>query len=847
MNKKIISLILALICFSTSVHASILGSILVDSSSLLIANDTVLYKNTFYSDQSGVGYQNEYYAEYTPNDKIRPVVITGESIWGKRTINEAINYMQDNNLYPMIGINASFFSLQTGVPMGHVITNGEITSKDTTILDAVGFRKDGTAFISSLGITTTAYFDEYEFDIAHVNKYSQPTTEVMTLFTDEFGTNNQSKSEAVNIILGDIEGKFSLGETLTAKVEEIVTTSEAVEIPEGKIVLTINTIGNQWILSLMNILTVGEKITIKNNATSDAELWNEAYNAIASEGKRLLINGEVNPKLETGAAPRTAVGITSDGNLIFYVIDGRQPNYSYGVKQSTLAIRLKELGCVDAINLDGGGSTTIAGIYPGQSSSAVINSPSDGNLRKVTNFIFLQNLQEKSDKIGGLYLYPYSGHYLSGSTIQLQAGAIDSSFYYTDLPEVSYSMGNELGDVTQDGVLTLKGTGEAVVNVSAGEISGGASFFTYENPSSIEVYNVDTGKKIESLTDNVNASYKLEARAYQGKKYLNSTPEMFSWSIDEDLGTIENGTLTLSTKAGATGKLYVKVGETVKEIPITIKKPDILPIELYPYSETVIEDNKLKISIFSFYESLDMEECYVSVDGRIYDITFDMVNDKHSVAEIPLTELDDFHKISIYSKTVDGYASLHSEIIKNVKLTNNFGDTKNHWAEDVISYMNSKNIVNGSEGCFYPDNDMTRAEFAVMMCGFLGLDVSQYRDKEITFKDNDIIPAWAINYIKAVSDMGIISGRQDGESVLFAPNDKITRAEAATVIGRVLPENLRKGEINFADEKDIPAWAKDYIAILKNAGFMNGYPDNTIQPGGNLTRAEAVTMLFNIY
>jgi len=85
----------------------------------------------------------------------------------------------------------------------------------------------------------------------------------------------------------------------------------------------------------------------------------------------------------------------------------------------------------------------------------------------------------------------------------------------------------------------------------------------------------------------------------------------------------------------------------------------------------------------------------------------------------------------------------------------------------------------------------------------------------------------------------------------ISPTDKLILPEGTTSIICDEAQFLTKEQVEelkiFADEKDIPAWAKDYIAILKNAGFMNGYPDNTIQPGGNLTRAEAVTMLFNIY
>ncbi len=853
MRKNFISIILAFCLFTTVAHASVLGIHTGNGSSLLIDEKTTLYQNTFLSEQSGVGLQNEYYAKYTPNELVRPIVITGESVFGRRTIKEAVEYMQNNNLYPMIGINASFFSYQTGIPMGHVITDGKIISKDSTELDGVGFLKDGSAFFSTLGIKTTAYFQEYEFDIAHINKYCQDTTEVMTLFTDEFGNNTKATAEAINIVLGDIEGELAIGKSLTGVVEEITTTTGGFDIPFGKIVLTINTIGNEWIRTLIDLLLVGEKITITNQATQDEENWNKAYNAMASEGKRLLTNGEINPELEAGAAPRTAVGVTENNDVIFYVIDGRQTGYSYGVKLSTLASRLKELGCVDAVNLDGGGSSSIAGIYPGQNVTSIINSPSDGALRKVTNFIFLQNMQKPTSELRGLYIYPYSGHYLSGSTIKLTSGAVDTANHYMPLPDIEYSMQNNLGTITKEGKLSLSGTGEAKVIVTSGDIIGEASFFVYENPTKIEIYNSETNKKIEKIEADANSTLKLSARAYNNNTLLNAEEELFSWSVDDTVGRIEDDTLFISTRIGEEGKLTVTAGETTHEISVKVNVPDVYPAELYPYSEILIQDNMITVDILSYYEPIDIENCYVKIDGEIcsdYEDTKKLqINEKHIVIEIPVNDnfADQHHKILVKSQTVDNYAALEAEYINSASRENNFSDTQNHWAENIISYMNSEKIVNGSDGKFHPDNAMTRAEFAVMMCGFLKVNPTDYKNEKLNFSDLSSIPDWALNYVKAAVSVGIISGKQNGEEILFAPNDNITRAEAAAVIGRTLPENLRKAPLRFVDKKDIPDWSRDYIARLTNAQFMKGYPDNTILPHNKLTRAEAVVMLYNIY
>lgn len=878
MIKKITAVALAFTMTVSSAYASILGSTLVDNSSLLIANETVLHKNTFLSDQNGVGLQNEYYAEYKPNDKIRPVVITGESIWGKRNITQAIEYMKDNGMYPMIGINASFFSLQTGVPMGHVITNGEITSKDSTELDAVGFYEDGNGFISRLGIKTTAYFDEYEFDIAHINKYFQPETTVMTLFTDEFGATTKATSHTVNVILGSIEGTLSIGKTLSATVEDIKTSLGEVEIPEGKIVLTLNVSGGDaWITRLLEILEVGETITIHSEATVDSERWNKAYNGLGSEGKKILSDGNVASGLEAGAAPRTAVGVKADGTIVFYVIDGRQNGYSYGARQDTLAKRMKELGCIDALNLDGGGSTTISGVYPGQSAASIINSPSDGSLRKVTNFIFLQNMNKPTGKLGGLYLYPYSTHYLSGASVQLQAGAVDSEFHFMHTPVVTYSMENTMGKITDDGYLTLSGTGEAVVNVQSGDVRGSASYFTYESPTDIQIYNKETEARITSLNEvEKNSVIKFEAQSYYGQKRLESSNNLYKWAVDKEIGTINNGILTVTGKGGRTGNVTVTAGETSVNIPVTIagpyeepeevpeekpeEKPEQQPednAELYPYSELKITDDRIRVDMFSYDKSIDFSGSFVRVDGVDMSNTESAIkyeaDARHAVIIIPVDNefKNGYHKIKVQTKTVDGYGAIDNYTVKRSAPQNTFDDCKDHWAKDVIAYMNRQGIINGSsengKSVYKPDNGMTRTEFAVMMCNFYEANPDDYKNVKLNFKDASKIPSWALNYVKCAVSFGIISGKQNGNDVYFAPDDKITRAEAATVIGRTLSGNFRQGRLAFSDAGSIPSWARPHMAVLTNANVLSGYPDGTICPDKYVTRAEAVAMLFNIY
>ena len=84
-----------------------------------------------------------------------------------------------------------------------------------------------------------------------------------------------------------------------------------------------------------------------------------------------------------GRAPRTAVGVTQKGNILFAVVDGRQ-SHSHGLTLTEFADLLVQFGVRDAINLDGGGSSEI------YADGDVLNSPSDGSERAVGSALILQ-------------------------------------------------------------------------------------------------------------------------------------------------------------------------------------------------------------------------------------------------------------------------------------------------------------------------------------------------------------------------------------------------------------------------------------------------------------------------
>jgi len=176
-----------------------------------------------------------------------------------------------------------------------------------------------------------------------------------------------------------------------------------------------------------------------------------------------------------------------------------------------------------------------------------------------------------------------------------------------------------------------------------------------------------------------------------------------------------------------------------------------------------------------------------------------------------------------------------------------FPDIVGHWAENHSSRMRRAGVVTGiatDQGTlFFPNRTVTRAEFSAMFTRLLGLDVSQYVLTGQEFVDHAEIPAWARRYVAAMFQNGYITGSPAPGGVRFNARAPITRAEAFTILGRMLdfeapPDTLDR----FTDQAQIPGWARAHIARLVHAGLVTG-SGGRLTPQNNLTRAEAATIL----
>ncbi len=176
-----------------------------------------------------------------------------------------------------------------------------------------------------------------------------------------------------------------------------------------------------------------------------------------------------------------------------------------------------------------------------------------------------------------------------------------------------------------------------------------------------------------------------------------------------------------------------------------------------------------------------------------------------------------------------------------------FADAANHWAKAAINDMGSRMVIAGTDnGMFEPDKEITRGEFAAIVVRALGLKPGMGSNP---FSDVSSA-AWYCDYVKTAVEYGIITGYDNGK---FGPNDKITREQAMTMIGRAMKLTGLKPELessdiqsilsSFVDSQKVGDWATESLAACIKSEISEGKNGKQLAAKDQITRAEVAVMI----
>lgn len=275
----------------------------------------------------------------------------------------------------LFGMNAGFFT-SDGIPIGLLMIDGKVLREPQEGWFVCGFTPQGEMVVGELLFKAELIVPGgYSFPISGINRKNRG--EEIVIYTPEFGLQTPEQSGVECILRG--KKVFRTGET-----------RGKTSIEPGSIILQGRGRGASWMLEN---LKPGEEVNLKITLTprsGNAEAWKKV-NYMISGGPLLFQKrekgpfGEFRKEILEKKHPRTVVGKTSRGEILFLVVDGRNPHHSQGLTINQLVDFLGKYQVTDALNLDGGGSATF------YLQGKVLNFPSDPRgERKISTALLLK-------------------------------------------------------------------------------------------------------------------------------------------------------------------------------------------------------------------------------------------------------------------------------------------------------------------------------------------------------------------------------------------------------------------------------------------------------------------------
>lgn len=319
---------------------------------------------------------------------IRPEVSRNEKL--HFSLREVSRFAKDFGAFA--AVNGGFFSPKTDQPQGLLIINGELLSPPLYNRSALIISKDETYHIRNVDLTIHLKVSTGDGNnkVFKINSFNQmPGKNQITLFDNLFTpdsdiqeTNNlkndSNKNNEIPAINNEITS-FLVSKTSLSKITDFKSQIKG----ESFILFASGTAREE-------LEKVHQNVTECEVSFKYSEPLENILHAIGG-GPTLIKNGELDitaqqekfkPDITEGRAPRTAFAILKNNRVLLVTVDGRQES-SRGFSLEELAYFLKQYEALDAVNFDGGGSTTM--YFNGE----LVNSTSDGKERKVSNALLL--------------------------------------------------------------------------------------------------------------------------------------------------------------------------------------------------------------------------------------------------------------------------------------------------------------------------------------------------------------------------------------------------------------------------------------------------------------------------
>ncbi len=721
--------------------------------------------------ENGSSREESFRMSTTPNNTVKPIVLACDVVYGSLNINKVMEYASQSGYNVLGAINSDFFSMKTGVPMGIAVENGvyktspsgfpsvcfdaagsasivDYTAVQITMTNQGGAPVQEPVYDEAGNLVSEGVYSNYgkSVELAHYNKLRQNGAG-MYLLNEYFGGSTVASSSGWYVKFQVLEGTMKTQGTVKLQVVEAFKASGPQEIRPGFMYLTAD--DSSGLDYQFRKFAVGDVVMLETSTYGNAALANCQW---ATGGGNVLIkDGAVTSSSGwdsslAGRNPRTALGIRADGTVLYYVIDGRQSE-SAGLTMSQLANELLAQGCVNAINFDGGGSSAMAVKLPDNYTAQVVNSPSEGALRRCSTYILLVSENASNGIAKNLGLVEQGTVVYQGASLPLSYNATDAGHNPAAVPgDVAASVLSGHGSITGNTYTAGWVAGTETISMSSPSTggTGAGSVYVVNRLSDIAVK--ANGQEVSSLHLSRGDSVQFAASASYYGKYVAIDQTSFEYAMSGDFGTLsDTGLLTIDEKApSGSGIITIAAGGVTKTINI-------------------------------------------SVGGVFSDITGHW-------AENPITEL--YNKGIVtgsgsgtfgpnnYIKRGDFILMLYRTAgSPEASPVNGFLDvSSSDYYASAVSWAKKNGIAQGDGANFKPNANMKREEAFTFMYRYLKEQGKDFEDGDYSkleqFSDASSVSEYAVTPTATLVSLGIV----DGSNGRIQPSGMLTRAQMAKIL-----------------------------------------------------------------
>jgi uncharacterized protein YigE (DUF2233 family) len=384
----------------------------------------------------------------------------------QRTTAQAWAYSQEGRRV-VTAINGATFG---SWPMGHVAARG-LNVRDREVLTVgrvqaargpiIGFAvdSDGQARIGTPSFDIEVTLPDGSVGI--VNRINQGRlADEAVIFTPRFDNRTWTGNDGDEYVISGVSLPLHPTGTYSGTVTQVRRGLGNTSIGAGQLVLSATGAATEQFAAL----AVGDAVTIR---LAIEEGWEDTVHAVG--GRDILVrNGQIDlephrPNQVTATDPRSAIGITATGRVLLVTVDGRSSD-SGGLTTTELAEMMIERGAVTAMNLDGGGSTTLAVRRPGDIEASIVNTPSDGTERTVATTLQVVSTIS-TGALDALLVSPREATLGVGQTVQYTVKGHDAAYngVAIDTSKLNWSVTGGGATVDGNALLTAQAPGQHAV------------------------------------------------------------------------------------------------------------------------------------------------------------------------------------------------------------------------------------------------------------------------------------------------------------------------------------------------------------------------------------------------